>query len=75
MWFGVVVKRRVVVNLKASGGIPGAAIEGVLLRKTGPLLVLADATVHQFEGESSSADGELVIERSNVDYIQALSRG
>jgi len=75
MWFGVVVKRRVVVNLKASGGIPGDAIEGVLLRKTGPLLILADATVHPFEGEASPADGELVIERSNVAFIQALSRG
>lgn len=75
MWFGVVLKRRVVVNLKASGGVPGAAIEGVLLRKTGPLLVLSDCTVYPFEGEPNRADGELVIERSNVDFIQALSRG
>jgi small nuclear ribonucleoprotein (snRNP)-like protein len=70
MWFGVVLKRRVVVNLKT-----GTAVSGVLLRKTGPLLIMGDCTVHEPGSEPSSAEGELVIERSNVDFIQALSRG
>lgn len=68
MWFGVVLKRRVVVNLKT-----GTAVSGVLLRKTGPLLILGDAVVHERDSEPAPADGELVIERSNVDFIQALS--
>lgn len=61
----IVVQRRVVVNLKT-----GSAIEGVLIKRSGPLLLLRDVVVHDVEGGSNPADGEFVIERPNVDYIQ-----
>ncbi|MFB7798943.1 hypothetical protein [Isoptericola sp. NPDC056134] len=70
MAFGVVVKRRVVVNL-----LSGSAIEGVLLKRRGPLLILADCTLHPSSGEPAKVDGEVVVERTQVEFIQALSRG
>lgn len=62
----LVLSRRVVVNL-----VSGKAIEGVLVRQDGPLLFIKDATMH--EGEvAARIDGEAVVERSAVDFIQAL---
>lgn len=65
-----VVRRRVVVNL-----VTGTAIEGVLLKRSGPLLVIADAVVHPVGSEPAKVDGQAVVERSQVEFIQALSRG
>lgn len=70
MAFGVIVKRRVVVNL-----LSGSAVEGVLLKRRGPLLILADCTLHPERGDAAPVDGQVVIERSQVEFIQALSRG
>lgn len=62
----LVLSRRVVVNL-----VSGKAIEGVLVRQDGPLLFIKDAT--WLEGEvTARIDGEAVVERSAVDFIQAL---
>lgn len=60
------VRKRAVVNLKN-----GAAIEGVLYR-TGSPLEVKDATVHEPGAEPAKADGVIVIDRDNVDYIQIV---
>lgn len=65
--FRTVVHRRVVVNL-----ISGRAVEGVLVRQSGPLLHVKDARLHEPGSEPSPVDGEVVVERSQVDFIQAL---
>lgn len=67
MGWRVILHRTVVVNLTT-----GTAIAGVLLRRTGPLLVLANATVHEPDSVPAQVDGEVVIERSKVAFIQAL---
>ena len=61
------VRHRVVVNL-----LSGTAVASVLLRQDGPLLFLRDATVHEPAAEPVTADGELLIERTQVDYIQIV---
>lgn len=60
------VRHRVVVNLKT-----GAAIQGVLYRTGNPLEV-KDATVLEPGAEPVQADGAIVIDRDNVDYIQIV---
>lgn len=65
--FRTVVHRRVVVNL-----LSGRAVEGVLVHQRGPLLHVKDARLHEPGAEPSPVDGEVVIERSQVDFIQAL---
>lgn len=62
-----VVHRRVVVNLRS-----GRAVEGVITDRDGPLLVIADARVHEPGSEPSRVDGRVVIERAQVDFIQSL---
>lgn len=61
------LRRLVVVNLRTGG-----AIEGALVARRGPLLILKGATVHDADGSSAKADGELVVDRSVVDFIQVL---
>jgi hypothetical protein len=67
MWHRLLITRRVVVNL-----LSGDAIRGVLLRKRGPLLVVADCEVFPSSGDSAKVDGEIVVERSQVSFIQVL---
>lgn len=62
-----VVHRRVVVNLRS-----GRAIEGVVVERDGPLLVVADARVHEPGADAQAMDGRVVIERDQIDFIQAL---
>ena len=61
------VRRRVVVNL-----LSGTAISGVLTKTSGPLLILKGATLHEPGSPPQPMDGEAVVERTSVDYIQAL---
>lgn len=63
----LVVRRRVVVNLK-----DGRAIEGVLFKQSGPLLVVVNAHLHVEGAEPLLLDGEAVVERAEVSFIQAL---
>lgn len=63
----LVVRRRVVVNMTT-----GQAVEGVMIRQSGPLLFVADAVLHEPHTEPTSLDGEVVIERDRVAFIQAL---
>lgn len=63
-WRGL-VRKKVVVNL-----LSGSAVVGVLLKSRGDLLFLANCTVHPAQGESAGVDGQVVIERSQVEFIQ-----
>lgn len=59
---------RVLVNL-----IDGSAIDGVLVARRGPLLVLSDATLLTASAEPSRMDGEIYIERAQVLFLQATT--
>ena len=62
-----IVRRRVVVNLRT-----GTGVSGVITDVRGPLLIVRDATVHDGD-QAAPADGEVVIDRANVDYVQAVA--
>jgi hypothetical protein len=59
--------RRVVVNLRS-----GQAIEGLLVRQEGPLLFIAEARLHEGSDNPVVIDGQAVVERQTVDFIQIL---
>lgn len=63
----LVKARRVVVNLRS-----GQAIQGLLVRQSGPLLFLAEAQLHEGQNEPVPLDGQAVVERQTVDFIQML---
>lgn len=63
----LVVHRRVVVNLKS-----GRGIEGVVVGMDGPLIVVKDATVMEPNAPSGRVDGEVVVHREDVDFIQTM---
>jgi len=65
----LVVLERVIVNLKT-----GTAIEGVVVQQTGPLLVIRHAIVHQAGGEHAPADGTVLVEIGDVDFVQTMPR-
>lgn len=64
----VAVRRRVVVNIDDG---EGSAIEGVLFNETGPLLVLKNATLLQAGRDPVRLDGDTIIERSRILFVQA----
>jgi len=59
--------RRVIVNTKTE-----RAFRGVLWRQRAGYLVLRNAEMLKPRGETVRVDGEVVIERQNVDFVQAL---
>jgi hypothetical protein len=61
------IHRRVMVNLTT-----GSAIDGVLWSDRGPLIVLRDANLHS-EGGSAPLDGEVIIERDRIDFVQVVA--
>ena len=63
----LVKARRVVVNLRS-----GQAIQGLLVRQSGPLLFLAEAELHEGPNNPVPLDGQAVVERQTVDFIQML---
>ncbi len=56
---------RVLCNL-----VNGNAIDGLLIDRRGPLLVLSDAVLHTEGGQPVALDGEIYIERQQVLYLQ-----
>lgn len=58
--------RQVIVNLD-----DGSAIAGVLYRQAGPLIVLKNASMLEPGREPVSLDGDTLIERARVQFIQA----
>lgn len=61
---------RVLVNL-----VDGTAINGLLIDRRGPLLVLSDCTLLTAAGEPTPMDGYLYIERPQVLFLQHVVRG
>lgn len=60
------VRQTIIVNCKTS-----ETFRGVLWKKSGPLLVLRG--VQRLSGtQSIPVDGEVVIERANVSFLQIL---
>lgn len=64
-WRRLAVRRRVVVNLKAGG-----AIRGILWSQRGGLLELRHAEVLDEGARATPAAGSVIVERSNVDFVQ-----
>jgi hypothetical protein len=60
------MNRRVMINL-----IAGNAIDGILWDDRGRLLVLRDANLHS-EGGSAPLDGEVIIERDRIAFVQVV---
>lgn len=63
-WRRTAVRKRVVVNLADK------AFTGVLWAKRGPLLILKDAVLMQHGAADTPLDGEVLVERSRVEFIQ-----
>lgn len=57
----------VIVNLKTGG-----AIQGALIEDRGEVLALKHATLLQPAKPPVKVDGEVLIERENVDFVQVL---
>lgn len=68
-WRRTAVRRRVMVNLATK------AFDGVLWAQRGPLLVLRDARLLEPGREPQAVDGEVVIERSRIEFTQVLAGG
>jgi small nuclear ribonucleoprotein (snRNP)-like protein len=58
-------RKRVVVNLHS-----GRAFVGILWAQRGPLIVLRDVTMHEAGAAPAGVDGEIVIERREIEFIQ-----
>lgn len=61
------VLRRVIVNLKT-----GKAFRGVLWERRGEYLVLRDAQMIREREGPLPVDGELVVDKTNVDFMQVI---
>jgi len=61
------VRRRVLVNLAS-----GRTFGGVLWCETGDWLVVRDAEMMEPGREAVSVDGEVVLDRRQVEFVQAL---
>jgi hypothetical protein len=59
------IYERVLANLT-----DGSAINGVLIDRRGPLLILGDATLLTDTHEPTALDGEVYIERDKVLFLQ-----
>ncbi|WP_018350956.1 hypothetical protein [Longispora albida] len=66
--FRRLLRRRAIVNLTG-----GKAFAGILFARSGPLLILRDATLHEPGCAPVPVDGEVVIERSAVEFIQLIT--
>lgn len=64
-WRGL-VRRQVVVNTAER------AFAGVLWARRGPLLVLRNVVVHEPGTQPQEVDGEVVVERARVEFIQVV---
>lgn len=62
------VKRKVIVNTKT-----GKAFRGILWRRSFGLLVLKQAELLTSGREVVGMDGDVVVQKENVDFMQVLS--
>jgi len=68
MRFGYPVKRRVIVNTKS-----GKAFRGILWKETLDFIVLKQAELLRSGSEVVGMDGEIVIYKTDIDFMQVLS--
>lgn len=68
-WRRTAIRRRVVVNLADK------AFSGILWAKRGPLLVLRDVKLLEAGREPQPVDGEVIVERARVEFMQVLTGG
>jgi hypothetical protein len=59
--------KRVIVNTKT-----GKTFKGILWAVRGPLVILRQAEIFE-SAHALPVDGELLIERSNLDFLQVLT--
>lgn len=62
---GHVVRRRVVITLKS-----GTSVMGVVTSAKRSFCLVRDASVMERGGQPMPADGEVLVEREHIDYIQ-----
>lgn len=67
---GYVVHQRVVVNLKS-----GTAIRGVVVDRKRSFAVIKDAEVMEPGVQPVRADGEILVDKAEIDYVQIADRG
>ena len=65
-WTRVVARRRVIVNTSDH------ALSGILYKQIGPLLVLRDASMLTPGGPATPISGEVIVERSKVEFVQVV---
>lgn len=61
------LSRRVVVNLKS-----GESISGTLFARRGPILILKGAAMLAASSPPVPIDGDVVVERANLAWLQVL---
>lgn len=61
------LNRRVLIALRS-----GCAVSGVLTQVAGPLFIVQGATVHEVNAAPAEADGQIVVDAANVDYVQIV---
>lgn len=66
-WTRTALRRNVIVNLDT-----GKAFQGVAWAKRGRLLVLRNATMFDPGTEPAAVDGEVVIDRARIEFIQVM---
>lgn len=59
-------RRKILANLT-----DGTAIDGVLYKQDGPLIVIKNATLLEPGADPVPLDGDVVIERDRIMFIQA----
>ena len=59
--------KRVLVNLKS-----GAAFRGYLVKELGQLIVLQQAEIIEPGAEAVAAQGEILIEKNNIEFVQII---
>lgn len=60
------IRRRVLVSL-----VDGKAFDGVLWARKGRLIVLRDARLIEPGAEPVPVDGDLLVDRDRIDFVQA----
>lgn len=66
-WRRTVVSRRVGITLRS-----GKMVSGHLVSERGDLLVVKNAHLHEPDVPAVPLDGDVVVEKSNVDFLQVL---
>lgn len=62
------LRRRCIVNLRGETD----TLEGVLWTRRGRWIVLKDVRLLRASGEATPADGEVLIDRDQVNFLQVL---